>query len=171
MLSILRWVSIWYIIDNEKICFHHFLFLLLQSFFASVLADGLSLEFAWQQVSSSFQESSQYSDRSHHFCSLDSLHPSRYFQVLQSLYQSFGDCTKNTNFYWNNHHFHVPQFFPFPSKAQVLNRLFAFLQLYSMVSEDHKVHNSANFFFFSLFFITKFGRLAEVKWSVCISKS
>ena len=33
-------------------------------FFTSVLADGISLEFEWQQVSSSLQESSQYSGRS-----------------------------------------------------------------------------------------------------------
>ena len=39
------------------------LFTLLE-FFTSVLADGLSLEFEWEQVSSSFQNSSQYSGRS-----------------------------------------------------------------------------------------------------------
>ena len=33
-------------------------------FFTSVLADGFSLEFEWQQVSSSLQDSSQYSGRS-----------------------------------------------------------------------------------------------------------
>ena len=33
-------------------------------FFTSALADGLSLEFEWQQVTSSLQDSSQYSDRS-----------------------------------------------------------------------------------------------------------
>ena len=34
-------------------------------FLTSVLADGFSLEFEWQQVSSSLQNSSQYSGRSH----------------------------------------------------------------------------------------------------------
>ena len=34
-------------------------------FFTSVLADGLSLEFEWEQVSLSLQDSSQYSSRSH----------------------------------------------------------------------------------------------------------
>ena len=34
------------------------------AFFTSVLADGLSLEFKWQQVSSSLQDFSQYSGRS-----------------------------------------------------------------------------------------------------------
>ena len=33
-------------------------------FLTSTLADGLSLEFEWQQVSSSLQDSSQYSGRS-----------------------------------------------------------------------------------------------------------
>ena len=32
-------------------------------FFTSAFADGLSLEIEWQQVSSSLQDSSQYSDR------------------------------------------------------------------------------------------------------------
>ena len=36
----------------------------LEFFFTLVLADGLSLEFEWQQVSSSLQDSSQYYDRS-----------------------------------------------------------------------------------------------------------
>ena len=33
-------------------------------FFTSALADGLSLEFEWEQVSSSLQDSSRYSGRS-----------------------------------------------------------------------------------------------------------
>ena len=33
-------------------------------FFTSALADGLSLGFEWQQVSSNLQDSSQYSGRS-----------------------------------------------------------------------------------------------------------
>ena len=54
-------------------------------FFISVLADGLSLEFEWQQVSSSLQDSSQYSGRSQQCCRLDSLYPSANFQILQAL--------------------------------------------------------------------------------------
>ena len=41
----------------------YFYYLLLE-FFTPVLADGFSLEFEWQQVSSSLQDSSQYSGRS-----------------------------------------------------------------------------------------------------------
>ena len=54
-------------------------------FFTSALADGLSLEFEWQQVSSSLQDFSQYSGLSQQCCSLDGLQPSSDFQVLQSL--------------------------------------------------------------------------------------
>ena len=50
--------------------FHSFIIIIIiiitcsLEFFTSVLADDLSLEFEWQQVSTSFQDSSQYSDRS-----------------------------------------------------------------------------------------------------------
>ena len=54
-------------------------------FFTSVLADGFLLEFEWQQVSSSLQDSSQYSGRPQQCCRFDSLHPSANFQVLQAL--------------------------------------------------------------------------------------
>ena len=66
----------------------------LWEFFAPALADGLSLKFECQTVSLSLQDSSQYSGRSQQCCSWDSLHSSSYFQVLQSLYQYFSNCTK-----------------------------------------------------------------------------
>ena len=50
-----------------------------QEFFTSVLADGFSLEFEWLQVSSSLQDSSQYSGRPQQCCRLDSLYPSANF--------------------------------------------------------------------------------------------
>ena len=53
-------------------------------FFTSALVDGLSLEFEWQQVSSSLQDSSQYSRHSQQCCHLDDLHSSANFQVRQS---------------------------------------------------------------------------------------
>ena len=108
-------------------------------------------KFEWQRVSSSLQDSSQYSDQSQQCSSLDGLHSSFYFQVLQSLYQSFGDCTKCTNHNWYNHQFHVSQFFQFPSKVQVFIFLFFFFQFYSVVSRDSKIHNSASSFFFFFF--------------------
>ena len=66
------------------------------------------MEFEWQQVSLSLQDSFRYSDRSHQCCNLVGLHSSSYFHVLQSLYQSFGDCTELTNYNWYDRHFHVP---------------------------------------------------------------
>ena len=62
--------------------------------------------------------------------------------------QSFGDCTKSTNYNWYNRHFHVLQFFPFPSLVEVLIPLFVFFQLYSVVNWDSKGHNPACYLFF-----------------------
>ena len=45
-------------------------------FFISAWADGISLEFEWQQASWSLQDSSQYSGRSQQSCSLNGLHSS-----------------------------------------------------------------------------------------------
>ena len=53
----------------------------LLKFFTSALADGLSLEFEWQPVFSSLQDSSQYSGHSQKCNSLDVLHSSANFQV------------------------------------------------------------------------------------------
>ena len=79
--------------------------------FTSALVDGLSLKFEWQQVSSSLQDSSQYSGWSQYCSNLDGLYLSSYFQVLQSLYQSFGDCTEWTNYNWYHRHCHILSFF------------------------------------------------------------
>ena len=71
---------------------HSLLLLLLlllftpSEFFTSVLADGFSQEFEWQQVSSSLQDSSQDSGHSWQCCRLDSLYPSANFQVFQAFY-------------------------------------------------------------------------------------
>ena len=56
----------------------------LLEFFTSALTDGLTLEFEWQQVSSSLQDSSHGSGCSQQCCRLDSLYPSTNFQVLQA---------------------------------------------------------------------------------------
>ena len=75
--------------------------------FTPTLADNLSLRFKWQQVFSRLLVSSQYSGQSQQDSCLNGLHLSSYFQVLQSLYQSFDDCTTNTNYNWYNRHFHI----------------------------------------------------------------
>ena len=65
--------------------------------------------------------------------------------------------------------FKFHRFFPFSGKVQVLISLLAFLQFYPVISRNSEVHYSAGFLFFMT--ITRSGRLAEVRWCVCISKS
>ena len=122
------------------------LLFVLFEFFTRAVATGFSLESEWQQVSSSLQDSSQYSGWPQQCCYW-MVSSYFYIQVLQSFYQSFGDFTECTNYNWYNRHFHVPQFvfFQFPSKVQVLIFLFAFCQFYSVVSRDCKVHKSLFF--------------------------
>ena len=59
-------------------------------------------------------------------------------------------------------------FFQFPSKAEVLIFLFTFFQIYSVVSQNSRIHNSASSLFF-LLIIIRSCHLAEMIWSVCIS--
>ena len=59
-------------------------------------------------------------------------------------------------------------FFQFSSKVQVFISLFAFFQFYPEVSRNGKVCYSVGFLFL-LLTITKSGRLAEIRGSVCIS--
>ena len=79
-------------------------------FFTSAFADGLLLESENQHIASSLQDSSHYSGRSQEYSSLDCLHSSSYLQVLQSFYQSFGDCTECTNYNWYHRHIYVLHF-------------------------------------------------------------
>ena len=60
-------------------------------------------------------------------------------------------------------------FFQLSSKVEELISLFTFLQFYSLVSRDSKVENFASSLF--LLIIIRSGLLAEIRWSVCISKS
>ena len=61
-------------------------------------------------------------------------------------------------------------FFLFSSKVEVPILVFTFFQFYSVVSRDSKVNNFANSLFF-FFVIIRSGLLAEIRWSVCMSKS
>ena len=63
-------------------------------------------------------------------------------------------------------------FFQFPCKIRVLILLFTFFQFYSVVSWDSKVHNFAtSLFFLLLLIIIRSSLLAEIRRSVCMSKS
>ena len=117
-------------------------------FFESTFPDDISLESEWQQIFPSLQDSSRYSGRSQQCCSLDCLHLSSCFSVLLSLYQSFSDCTKSTNYHWYYRHFHIPQLFQFPGNVEIGILFFAFFHFYSMVSRYRKFHNFAGSLFF-----------------------
>ena len=58
------------------------------------------LEFEWQKVYSNIQVSSLYALRSSQCFSLDGLHSSSYFHVLESLFESFRDFTERTDYKW-----------------------------------------------------------------------
>ena len=75
--------------------------------FTPACADGLLLESEWYQVSSSLQESSQYSGPSKQCCGLDGLDLSNIFQIFQHSFQVFRERSKLVNFTW--YQCHVPQ--------------------------------------------------------------
>ena len=60
-------------------------------------------------------------------------------------------------------------FFQFSNKVLEVIYLFAFFEFYPVASRNGKVHYSASFLF--LLAITRSGRLAEIKWSISLSKS
>ena len=64
-------------------------------FFTTTLADGLSLESEWQQISSGLQDSSQYYDRPQQCCSLNDIRSFLDFQILEPSYQA-----KCINYYY-----------------------------------------------------------------------
>ena len=110
-------------------CRLHLIILLIGEFFPPALADSFPLELEWQQVSSSLQDSSWLSGRSQQYCSLDGLHSSSYFQIHQSQYQTFSDCTEQSIYNWYHCHFHVPKFFSSQPKFKYLS----FFSLYPSV--------------------------------------
>ena len=132
---------------NHYYYYYNYIFLLIWEFFAPSLADDFPMESEWQQVTPSLQNSTQYSGRSQICCSLVGLHSFSYFDVLQSLYQTFVDCTECTNYNWYHCRFHVPLLFQFSFKALVFIPLFAFLQFYSVVSRNGKILYSAGSLF------------------------
>ena len=72
--------------ENRAENYYLFIIITLWDFFISALADGLLHEIEWQKVSSSLQDSSQYSGRYQLCSSLDGLHSSCYFRVLHYYY-------------------------------------------------------------------------------------
>ena len=98
-------------------------------FFTPPLVDDFSLEFEWQQVS---LLPGLFSVFWPILISLDGFRLTPYFQVLQSLYQSFSDCTKSDNYNWYHRHFHSRFFqFFFTSLARSRNLSFFFFFSFS----------------------------------------
>ena len=88
--------------------------------------------------------------------------------MLLSLYQSFGDSSKSTNYNWYHRHFHVPQFFQYTSKIYVPILLFLSLN-FTLWSAGTAKFTVQQVFFFAI--IIRSGRLDKIRWSACISKS
>ena len=93
--------------------------------------------------------------------SLDGLHLS-YFQFLQSLYQSFDDCTEHTNYNCYHCRFDVPWFFSSLARSRYLS-LFTCLQWYTRTVKS-------SIWQVLLLMITRSGCLAKIRWSVCNPK-
>ena len=136
------------------------------SFFHNSVSRLILTEVRVTARSSSLQDPSQYSGQSQKCCSVDGLHSFSYFQVLQSLYLSFSDCSKSTNCNWYNCHFNVPQFFQLPCVVKVLIFLFAFFFNFTLWSA-----NTATPAIIIIIIIKRSDGLAEIRRSVCISKS
>ena len=94
---------------------------------------------------------------------------SSYFQVLQSLYQSFGDYTEHTNYNWYHCHFVFHSFVCFRAMSKYLHLFLAFLQFLPVVNRNSKVSYTASSVF--SFTITRAGCLAVISWILCISFS
>ena len=155
---------------------YYYYFALLKVF-TPALADGFPLESKWQQIWSSSLDFSQYFGRSQQCCSLNGLHSSSYFQVLQSLYL------------WWLYQAHQLQlvsptlscslvFFSSLARSKHLN-LFSLsfnFTLWSAGTAKSTIRQVLFFCFFLFFFffflltITRSGRLTEIWWSIWISK-
>ena len=64
--------------------------------FTTALADGISLESEWEQVSPGLQDSSQYASQSQQCYGLNGLDSPSDFQFRLSLFQALEECSKCT---------------------------------------------------------------------------
>ena len=143
---------------------HHYYYFTPWEFFTTTLADSLSMEFEWQQVSSLRALLSILAGLNNvvvwmfSTCPLISRSSSPYTNPLVIVLRvriTIG----------------ITVTFMFPSTFNFLARSRYFLLIFNfLVSRDSKVHNSANSLFFFLLIIIRSGHLAEISWSVCISK-
>ena len=135
----------WSLLNTYSNCI--FKSLLLFELLVPALVDSFSLEFKWQLVSTSRQESSQYSGQSLQCSSLHGLQSSSYFQVLKSLFLWFGVCTKSTNYNGKNYHFYVRQFFNSLARPWYLSSFWLSFNLTRWSIETTNFTNSASSLF------------------------
>ena len=136
--------------------------------FTSVLADGLSLKFEWQQpphVSRTLLSILAHLNNvviwTVSTCPLISKSSSPFNNPSVTVPRAAIMIGINVTFMLHS-------FFQFPSKVKVFVFLFIFFQFYSMVSQDSQVHNFASSLF--LLIIIRSGCPAKIWWSVCMSK-
>ena len=96
--------------DDDYWYYFNYYYLASCEYFTSQLADGLSLESKWQEVSPCLLDSSQYSKQSEQCCSLVGLDSSSDFQHFQSLFEDLRDRTNRASYDWYHRHLHVTQF-------------------------------------------------------------
>ena len=150
-------------------CLYYYYYYYSLRVFFNNLANGVSLKFEWQQVSSCLQDSSQYSERSQQCCIRNGFHLSYYFQDFQFLYSYFGIVLSSPVTISITDTFMLQDFFHLSSKILLFISLFAFFYFYSVVCRNDKVHNSTGSLFIFVD-IARSGRLVEIWLSLCISK-
>ena len=141
--------------------------ILFWEFFPAALTDGLSVEFEWQEVSSSLQDPSQYSSRSQYCCSLNGNHSFSYLHTLQSLYQFFGICSETAKY--NKYHCHLQQFFSILLESPYIYPSFRFLSVLLSGQLGPQNPQFGKFSLFSFFFwsaMSRSGHLVEIKCSL-----
>ena len=145
-------------------------YLFLSKFFTPAWADGFSLDFEWQQVYSSLQDSSQYSVGSQQCCSLIvSTHP--------FIFEFSSPCTNS---------FLTVQRVPIITDIIITFMLYRFLSYlaksryvsFFLISYNFTLHSAVTATStilqipcFFLLIMTRCVRLIAIRGSVCISKS
>ena len=134
------------------------------------LAGSISLWYEWKQVSLGLQDSSRYCNWSKLCCSPNSLDLSPKFQLFQSSFQTFGDCSKCVNYNWYYSHLHIPQLPQFFGRVLVLVSFCTSLIFPLSSTGMSKFTIWQVLFFFFLLIITRPALLVGVRRSVSNSK-
>ena len=126
-----------------------------------MLADCLSLESEWQQVSSRLQDSPEYSSRSYQSSHLYGV----------DFFQAFGDHSKRTNFNWYHCHPHVPLFCSFCSQAMfkyfsifVLTFIFILWSTVMAKSTRWRVHYYYYYYYYYYYSLIRVFHISVSRW-------